>query len=313
MNSLFDRKVVKQLTALALAITATVADGVENGAPITPFGVNNFGAGMLPPSSVDLAVGVRLSAYSADKLRNTSGKPSAVRAKLKVNTAALALVKTTDISLLGGEYGFSAVIPYLDMSNRLTVPATTGAQSLNGSSSALGDVTLVPVIVKWTPSSRLFVNGRLELQLPTGSYRADRLINTGANHWTVSPALAFTWISANGLEVSSNIQLNLHGKNKDTQYRSGTEYQHEFAVGQHMGPWVLGLGGYFYRQVSDDKLGGARFQDGNRARVTALGPAISFFNPGSKLPPLTAHFYTEFDARNRTQGKQFAVRASWSM
>jgi hypothetical protein len=270
MNSLSDCNVVKQLTALALTITATVAHGVENGAPITPFGVNGFGAGMLPPSSVDLAVGVRLSAYSADELRDTNGNPSAVRAKLKVSSAALALVETTDISLLGGEYGFSAVIPYLDMSNRLTVPAPTGVRDLDGSSSALGDVTLVPVIVKWTPSSRLFVNGRLELQLPTGSYKADRLINTGANHWTVSPALAFTWISENGLEVSSNMQLSLHGKNKDTQYRSGTEYQHEFAVGQHLGPWVLGLGGYVYRQVSDDKADGARFQDGNRSRVRHL-------------------------------------------
>ncbi len=312
MNSLSDRNVLKQLTVLGLAIAATVAHGVENGAPITPFGVNNFGAGMLPPASVDLVMGVRAAAYNADDLRDTGGNPSAMSAKLKVNSAALALVKTTDIQILGGEYGFSAVIPFLDMSNRLTVPAPTGTRDLKGSSSALGDVTLVPVIVRWTPSSRWFVNGRLELQLPTGSYKADRLINTGANHWTVSPALALTWVSASGLEVSSNMQLNLHGKNKDTRYQSGAEYQHEFAVGQHMGPWVLGMGGYFYRQLSDDKVGGATFQDGNRARVTALGPAVSFLNPGSKWPPLTVHFYKEFEARNRTQGKQFAFRASWS-
>jgi hypothetical protein len=192
MNSLPICNLVSPLTTLALTIMATVAHGVENGAPITPFGVNNFGAGMLPPASVDLVVGVRVATYRADELRDTRGNPSVVRVRLKVNSAAIALVMTTDTPLLGGEYGFSAVIPYLDMSNRLTVPAPTGSLDLNGSSAAVGDITLVPLMVKWTLSPRLFVNGRLELQLPTGSYKADRIINTGVNHWTASPALAFT-------------------------------------------------------------------------------------------------------------------------
>lgn len=147
--------------------------------------------------------------------------------------------------------------------------------------------------------------------MPTGSYKADRIINTGVNHWTVSPALAFTWISSSGLEVSSNIQLNFHGENKDTRYRSGVEYQHGFAVGQHVRPWTLGVGGYLYQQISDDKVGGAKYQDGNRARVMALGPA-GFFEPGPDWPLIWAHAYKEFGARNRTQGTQFAVRASWS-
>jgi hypothetical protein len=204
------------------------------------------------------------------------------------------------------------VIPYLDMSNRLTIPTPVGPVPLKGTNTAVGDITIAPVVVKWAPSPGLFVNGRVELQLPTGSYRADRLINAGSNHWTVSPAVAFTWIGPTGLEVSSNIQLNVNGKNKDTQYRSGVEYQHEFAVGQHVGPWTIGVGGYLYQQLSDDKVNGVKFQDGNRSRVMALGPAISFFDLGSDWPVFWAHAYKEFGARNRTQGTQFAVRAAWS-
>ncbi len=302
----------KLLVSAAALTLAGAAHSVESGAPITPFGVFDFGAGMLPPPSDVATVGVRAAFYSASELRDTNGKVSPVGIKLKVNSAALAIVKTTDIPLLGGTYGFSAVVPYLDMSNRLTIPTPGGPMPLKGTNAAVGDVTIAPVMVKWTPSPGLFVNGRLELQLPTGSYRAERLINTGANHWTASPAVAFTWIGPSGLELSSNIQINFHGKNKDTQYQSGVEYQHEFAIGQHVGPWTLGVGGYLYQQLSDDKVNGAKFQDGNRSRVMALGPAISFFELGSDWPLIWAHAYKEFGARNRSQGTQVAVRAAWT-
>lgn len=302
----------KLLVSAAALTLAGAAHSVETGAPITPFGVFDFGAGMLPPPSDVATVGVRAAFYSASELRDTNGKVSPVGIKLKVNSAALAIVKTTDIPLLGGTYGFSAVVPYLDMSNRLTIPTPGGPLPLKGTNAAVGDVTITPVMVKWTPSPGLFVNGRLELQLPTGSYKAERLINTGANHWTASPAVAFTWIGPGGLELSSNIQINVHGKNKDTQYQSGVEYQHEFAIGQHVGPWTLGVGGYLYQQLTDDKVNGAKFQDGNRSRVMALGPAISFFELGSDWPLIWAHAYKEFGARNRTQGTQFAVRAAWT-
>lgn len=302
----------KLLVSAAALTLAGAAHSVESGAPITPFGVFDFGAGMLPPPSDVATVGVRTAFYSASELRDTNGKVSPVGIKLKVNSAALAIVKTTDVPLLGGTYGFSAVVPYLDMSNRLTIPTPGGPIPLKGSNAAMGDVTIAPVMVKWTPSPGLFVNGRLELQLPTGAYQAERLINTGANHWTASPAVAFTWISPSGLELSSNIQINFHGKNKDTQYQSGVEYQHEFAIGQHVGPWTLGVGGYLYQQLSDDKVNGAKFQDGNRSRVMALGPAISFFELGSDWPLIWAHAYKEFGARNRSQGTQVAVRAAWT-
>jgi hypothetical protein len=304
------RTPAKHLLAMALACVATASHSVESGAPITPFGVFDFGAGMLPPAGV--TVGVRGATYSASELRDTHGDVSPVGIKLNVNSAALAVVKTTDVALLGGTYAFAAVVPYLDMSNRLTVPTPMGPLGLRGTHAAIGDVSIAPVMVKWAPSPGLFANGRVEFQLPTGSYKADRLVNTGSNHWTVSPAFAFTWISLSGLEVSSNMQLNFHGKNKDRQYQSGVEYQHEFAVGQHVGPWTFGVGGYLYQQLSDDKVGGVKFEDGNRSRVMALGPAISFFELGSDWPLIWAHVYKEFGARNRTQGTQFAIRAAWS-
>ena len=189
--------------------------------------------------------------------------------------------------------------------------APGGPLALSGRNTAQGDIQVAPIVVKWTPSPGLFTNASLQLQLPTGSYVKTRLINAGTNHWTVSPTFAFTYITSGGFEVSSNIQLNINGRNKDIDYRSGIEYQHEFALGQHQGSWTYGIGGYYYQQLSDDKSAGQTVPD-SRSRVMALGPVVSFFELGSGWPLVWLHAYKEFGARNRSQGSQVALRAAWT-
>ena len=315
MRSINTRLITLPFCALAAMGTA---HAVEQGAPITPFGVMNFGAGMLPPASDLPTVALRYASYSATNLRDNSGNSSANSISLNVDSVALAMIKMTNIELFGGKYGYSAVLPTLNMSNDLVIRSSPGVNIAQpGRDSNIGDITITPLIVGWTPSPGLFTNASLQFQLPTGSYNKDRSINAGSNHYTVSPTFAFTYITPGGYELSSNIQLNFHSENTATSYTSGTEYQHEFAVGKHVGPWTLGLGGYHYQQITDDTGAGTRnVQRGgngaNRSRVTALGPAVRFFDLGSGWPLIWAHFYQEFGAQNRTQGTQFSIRAAWS-
>lgn len=311
---------LKTLISIPLCMLAAsgVVHAVEQGAPITPFGVFEFGAGQLPPASELPTVALRYASYSATQLQDNSGNPSANSIKLNVDSLALAMVKMTDIELFGGRYGFSAVLPVLNMSNDLVVRPSPGVNVVQtGKNQDVGDITITPLMVAWTPSPGLFTNASLQLQLPTGSYDKNRIINAGSNHTTVSPAFAFTYITPDGYEVSSNIQLNFHTENTATNYTSGTEYQHEFAIGKHVGPWTVGLGGYHYQQITDDRGAGTldvtRGGNGpNRSRVTALGPVVHFFELGSGLPLVWAHLYREFGAQNRSQGMQFAIRAAWT-
>lgn len=296
--------------ALLAAALAPAAHAVESGAPITPFGVMEFGAGQLPPPSEIGTVGLRLAHYRADELRDNAGNKSPVGAKVAVDSVGLAFIKMTDLTLGSARFGWGGVLPWLSGSVDLTIPTPGGPLPLSGSNRAQGDLQLIPAILSWTPSPGLYANAQLQLQLPTGSYDKTRLFNAGSNHWTVSPVVAFTYILPSGLELSSNIQLNVHGRNKDTDYTSGVEYQHEFAVGQHVGAWTFGAGGHLYQQLGDDK--GAGVVDGNRSRVMALGPALSFFELGSGLPPVWLHAYKEFGARNRAQGYQVTARAAWT-
>jgi hypothetical protein len=309
---MFTAKVWRFSAAGAVAaMSALPAGAVENGAPITPFGVFDFGAGMLPPPTEIATVGVRTALYQSSDLRDNAGHRSAVGLNLTVTSVGAAVVKMTNVQLLGGTYGFSAVLPYLDMRNALSIPTPAGPLGLSGKNSAQGDVQVAPVIVQWTPAPGWYANASLQLQLPTGAYDKTRLINAGTNHWVVSPTVAFTHIEPGGFEVSSNIQVNVNGNNRATDYRSGLEYQHEFAIGQHVGPWTMGLGGYYYQQITDDRSAGQDVHD-DRARALALGPAVNFFDLGSGWPLIWAHFYEEFGVKNRAQGSQLSIRAAWT-
>lgn len=310
MNSLKHPFLLPLATALALACAALPSLAVEGGAVITPPGIYDFGAGMLPPPSDTGTVGVRYAHTRGTQLRDDSGNTSAVGANLTVNSYALAFIKMSNTEFLGGKYGYSVIVPVVDLDLRLAVPTPVGTLNLSGKNSAVGDVQITPAIVQWTPSPGVFANASVQFQLPTGAYDKNRLINAGVNHWTVTPNMGFTYIHSSGFEVSSNIGLNFNTRNKATDYRSGVEYQHDFAIGQHVGPWTLGLGGYRYQQLTDDQAPG--LTGGNRSRVTALGPAVSFFDLGSGWPIMFLHAYKEFGARNRAQGSQIAFRAAWT-
>lgn len=304
------KSTVRALCATTLLAAQLTAHAVENGAPITPFGVFDFGAGMLPPPSEFGTIGVRATSYGARELRDASGNVSPVGARLNVESVGLAFVKMTDITFGSARFGWGAVAPLLNMKLDLSVPTPVGPRPQSGANSALGDVQLIPAVLQWTPAPGVYTNAQLTVQAPTGSYDKNRLINAGTNHWTVIPSIALTYIHPSGFEVSTNVQLNFNSRNRATGYRSGTEYQQEFALGQHIGPWTVGIGGYIYRQISDDRAPG--LTNGNRARTNALGPVLHFFEPGSGWPLIWVHGYKEFGTRNRSQGTQFAVRAAWT-
>ncbi|KGF80259.1 signal peptide protein [Massilia sp. JS1662] len=298
-------------TVLALSLLAGAASANENNAPVVPFGVLDFGAGMLPPPSPFATVGVRAASFRGDRLVDANGDTAPVGASQAVNSYGFAVIKMTDHALFGGTWGWAAVLPVLDMHLDLAIPTPGGTLRQSGSNRAQGDLQVTPVIVAWQPAPNLFVNASLSLQVPTGSYARNRLISAGVNHWTVSPAVAFTYLTPDGVEVSSNVMVNVHTENHATRYRTGSEYQHEFALGRHAGAWTIGVGGYFIAQFDDDRVNGAA-TSGNRSKVLALGPAVQFFDPPSGWPLVTGHFYKNVMQRNRADGEQFAVKAAWT-
>ncbi|MEH0069275.1 transporter [Pannonibacter sp. Pt2-lr] len=56
------------------------------------------------------------------------------------------------------------------------------------------------------------------------------------------------------------------------------EYKQEVAVGKSLGAWTLGVGGYAYQQLTDDK--GQNIVKATASRAFAAGPAIAWVRAG---------------------------------
>ena len=293
---------------LGLLGLCAAAQATENGAPTTAVGVYDFGAGMMPAATPNGTVGLRTGFYAANVQKDSQGRAVDNHLSLDVLSIGLAYLRMTDYHVLGGQYGFGAIAPFFKMDASLQVPTPGGPLELSADPFRMADAQIIPLILQWGLSPNLFINTQFQIQVPTGDYDKNRLVSPGLNHWTFSPLLNATYISDGGFEVSSSFQVDVNTRNPATHYKNGVEYRHEFAVGQHFGPWTAGLGGYYYRQFSDDDA--PNLTRGNRARVMALGPALSYIAPG--LPPLWLHAYKEFDARNRAQGYTVALRISHS-
>jgi hypothetical protein len=279
----------------------------ENNAPTTAAGALDFGAGYMPPSTEYGTFGLRISNYRANSIRDANGKDSGNDFHINVLAIGMAYLRMTQQELFGARYGFAVVPVFFKMDSTLGVNA--GGQRVFSDDAHVfrpADLQMVPLILEWKPAPGLGINTQLMVQLPTGDYDKNRLVSPGTHHWTVSPILNASYISPDGVEVSSSFEVDVNARNNATDYRSGVEYRHEFAVGQHIGPWTLGVGGYYYRQLTDDDA--PTLTQGNRARTLAVGPALSYFKPGSGLPPIWLHAYKEFDTRNRAEGYTVALR-----
>ncbi|KQQ56051.1 hypothetical protein ASF84_12180 [Pseudomonas sp. Leaf127] len=293
---------------LSLGGLATSTQATENGAPTTAVGVYDFSAGMMPPVTPNGTVGLRTAWYSAKVQKDRHGQDTGNDFSLSVLSLGLAYIRMTDYTLFGANYGFGGVAPFFKMDASLGVDTPVGRLDFEADPFRMGDLQVLPLILQWNLSPNLFINTQFQIQAPTGDYDRNRLVSPGLNHWTFSPIVNATWISDTGFEVSSSVEVDINTRNKATDYKSGVEYRHEFAVGQHFGPWTAGIGGYYYRQLSDDDA--PNLTTGNRARVMAVGPALSYFKPG--LPPIWLHAYKEFDARNRAEGYTVGLRISHS-
>ncbi|MGY1458368.1 SphA family protein [Luteimonas sp. A534] len=140
--------------------------------------------------------------------------------------------------------------------------------------------------------------------VPVGSYRADRLANLGSNHWSVDVGGGYTYLnSTKGREFSAAVGVTHNWENPDTGYQNGVSAHLDWAASQFLSETThVGLGGYFYRQVTGDSGAGAVLGD-FKSRVSGIGPQVGYFFPlGAHKGYVNAKGIYEFDARNRPSG-----------
>lgn len=195
--------------------------------------------------------------------------------------------------------GVHAMLPLVDLNVKV-------APGVSQSKTGIGDMIFGPFL-GWHLSPKLHTLAALDIYAPTGSYDENDLANIGRNYWALQPLVGMSYIDPHGFNADIKAMWTYNFENKDTDYKSGQELIVDYAVGWGVGGgWTIGVGGYLYRQMNDDKSNGNTVAD-NKGRSQAIGPSIRY--DGGKGWFLTAKYQVEQSVRNRSEGSAFSIKA----
>lgn len=283
------------VAGLTLLFTATV-QATEGGGSSYPMGAENFLMGALPPPGVYPLL--YANHYAADEFRDDQGNRLPIDFRLRANVVAPRLLWVTEQTLWGGQLAFAGLFPLVD------VDVIVNGQ--HDSDRGLGDVDLTMALA-YHHSASLHSAFGIDVIAPTGSYDTGRLANIGRNYWTVQGVYAISHVDPGGINWDLKLMYDYNFENSDTNYRSGQELHADYALGYGVHPnWVVGVGGYAYRQITGDRLNGVDI--GNKGQAFAIGPSIKLDN--GKGAFVSLKYEREFFVENRPRGDALWLKAS---
>lgn len=252
-----------------------------------------------------------------DKIRDGHGKT--IDGALQVSSL-IALQQVVFISkkhFLGGNAGFTTIVPLVKLSSNGTSGATP---SINPS--PLGDLVAGP-LVQWF-NRKLFgmaYSHRLEVDvaMPTGGYHSIYDINPGARVWRVFPHYTFTLSPVKKLSFSMRHHLNYYFKGIGTDDRPGITYNFnysaEYAITRSI---FVEAAGYYLNQLEQDTHDGdhSYFKHkygiaDTREEVFAYGPGVGFVFPAGLFIEIKA--MKEAAAQNRSEGWRGTLALSYKL
>jgi hypothetical protein len=277
-------------TALSVPVHAT-----EGGGTSYPLGAENYMSGAMPPPGIYGQLFV--NHYEADNLRGNDGKKLPMDFRVRANAITPRLIWVSDYTLFGASVALHAIVPLVDLKVELN------GQSQN--KQGLGDVIFGPAL-GFHHSEKFHSILALDMIAPTGRYDRGDLANTGRNYWVIEPVYAMSYVDPNGFNLDAKVMYDFNRENPATDYRSGQEFHVDYAVGWGLGNgWVLGVGGYYYRQTTDDRQNGETIED-NKGRALAIGPSIKYTSNNGWF--VTGKWEQETEVRNRAQGNAYWMK-----
>ena len=238
--------------------------------------------------------------YHATRLNNKDGQNIlGAQGALTLDAWVARMHYATAAQWLNGQLVWDVMVPYVDAS----LNVGTGPQHKSG----LGDIEWGPALA-YHHSANLHTAVALHVQHPTGSYDPASDLNLGHNYTSVMPIYSVSYINPTGVNADLKLTGSWNTKNRDRDYKSGSELVADYTLGYAVTPqWVWGVGGYARQQVTDDK-GTAAPTDGYRARAVAIGPSFIYKNEQGFY--VTAKYHVESKVQNTWQGKALWFKAT---
>lgn len=294
--------VIALLVALALTVAPCGCWASEKGTGTHPNGLVDLLAGLLAPPGT-LIFKNYFFYWDASARIFTNGIE--VANDVKAYADILQVVYATNARILGANYGFSLLIPFVIANEHAKQSFGNMPPFFNQTSTVggLGDMILTPAALHWH-FGRFHLLTACSAYAPSGTYDKNRLLNIGKNRWSFEPDVGLTWLDQEtGREASTFIGYTVNLENTATSYKSGDEFHAEFALAQHLPKgYVLGMAGYAFQQTTGDSGQGAILGP-FRGRVFALGPLGGYhFKIDKEAIDLTAKYEFEFGDQNRLAG-----------
>jgi hypothetical protein len=279
------------------ALVGSTASATEGGGSSYPMGAENYLSGAMPPPGFYTLAFV--NHYAADELKDDAGNTVPVDFRVRATAVSPRFIWVTGNTLFGGQVAHAVIVPLVDL--HVDVAGTDSRKR------GLGDIIVTALALGYHHSDKLHSVAAIDIITPSGSYDRNRLANLGRNYWAVEPVYTASYVNPAGWNWDVKLMYDFNFKNRDTDYRSGQEAHVDYAVGYGVAPnWVVGVGGYAYRQTTGDELHGVDV--GNKGRSFAIGPSLKYDNGKGFF--VTAKFQKESNVRNRAQGDAFWVKAS---
>jgi hypothetical protein len=237
---------------------------------------------------------------------------------------SLGLDATSDALLVGGfytlpqrvvgaRYTLGVFLPYIWIEAEASVSGPLGRSlSRKDSTSGIGDMTLIPVMMAWK-SNFLQFNAMLPIYVPTGDYDTGRLANPGLNYWTFDPTVGVSYNNDKiGLNAAGYLGISFNTENPDTDYQSGSMLHLDGSVQQLLpvGPGFLGVGAeaFYLQQIDGDSGSGARLGD-FKGRTAGIGPVLTYILPYDKATFVAeVRWLPELDVKRRLDGDYIWVK-----
>ncbi|WP_347330036.1 SphA family protein [Marinimicrobium locisalis] len=291
--------IFRLLAGIGIVSAPTVAAQVS--LPQVNLGATSFLDGVGGPG---ILIQETPSYYFADTFADQEGHALPLDGEVESISTTTLIARLTDRKVLGGYYGYEALIPLARV------------EAFGGRGSGLGDIGISPFMIQWT-DSRLFgrpYKHRLNLffNLPTGTYSADRSVNIGSNAASFNPYYAATLELSEDWAVSTRIHYLWNDENESPSLLQEAESTQagqafhmnlstSYKISEH---FRLGVAGYALKQLSEHKLNG-RDIAGSKEQVFAIGPGLGYYNG-----KFTINFnsYFESGAENRSEGARYHLR-----
>ncbi|HEU0197477.1 MAG TPA: transporter [Nevskiaceae bacterium] len=292
--------------ALAAGLAMTSTAYATEGSDQYPMGAENWGSALVPPPGPYL---VNYMLYYGAALKDGGGN-TVPDSHLSVLVDAPRFIYVMPQRLLGAAWAMHFILPI--ERQQLKLAGASGTQT------GIGNATFDPIILAWNVGSFHPTVG-LDIDMPTGTYHKGDVWTTlsPGRYWTFEPIVDMTYLSDSGWEVTTKFMYDFNTADHDYagpagvgRYKSGQDWHVDYLVGKHFGPWAVGVAGYYYRQVQNDRINGdvvaalpGLWSTGRRGRELAYGPTVSYTTPSHM--EFVLNWQHESYVQNRFSGNRF--------